>query len=174
MTACNFAAVSVDELLSSLISRSGSQTAAAASSDRFVPIQVAMDSGPQPGSLAASSEWRTVKDPQVMYVVLRQDLDWPTGALLNQACHAGVAAAWDARADPEAILYFSEVEGQMTTVTLGVADEAQLLRLADKLGAGGVPCKLWTERPANVLSALATWPRRRSAMQKFIRGIKRF
>ncbi|CAK0879837.1 unnamed protein product [Prorocentrum cordatum] len=113
-------------------------------------------------------------DPLVMYVVLRQDLEWPTGALINQACHAVAAVAWEAREDPESVAYLSEVEGQMTTVTLGAPDGAQLAKLADKLSARGVPFRLWTEQPEHVTSALATWPRRRSAVQKLLKGFKRF
>eukprot|EP00929_Paragymnodinium_shiwhaense_P050768 TRINITY_DN25571_c0_g1_i2.p1 TRINITY_DN25571_c0_g1~~TRINITY_DN25571_c0_g1_i2.p1 ORF type:complete len:214 (+),score=35.04 TRINITY_DN25571_c0_g1_i2:45-686(+) len=113
-------------------------------------------------------------DPMVMTIVLRQDLDWPTGALINQACHASVAVAWDARNDEEAQLYFNEAEGQMVKATMAAKNEEQLLKVAKKLGDLDVPFKLWVEQPENVPVCIATWPRRRSAMKKAFNGLKRF
>merc|ERR1712194_230267 len=108
------------------------------------------------------------KDPLVMYVVLRKDLGWPVGALVNQACHATAKVAWEAKDDPESAIYFSEAEGQMTTHTMGAADSAQFNKLAEKLCDAGVPHKVWVEHPENVASSLATWPRRRSQVKKNI------
>eukprot|EP00927_Polykrikos_kofoidii_P067256 TRINITY_DN62768_c0_g1_i1.p1 TRINITY_DN62768_c0_g1~~TRINITY_DN62768_c0_g1_i1.p1 ORF type:complete len:166 (+),score=19.22 TRINITY_DN62768_c0_g1_i1:61-558(+) len=128
----------------------------------------------QNASAAASVSSPGSKDPIVMYVILRNDLDWPAGAMVNQACHACAAVTWASREDAQAMSYFSEVEGQMTTVTMGVSDEAQLNKIADKLRAGGVQFRIWTEQPENVASALATWPRRRSELQRYFKGIKRY
>eukprot|EP00747_Dinoflagellata_sp_TGD_P007958 gnl/TRDRNA2_/TRDRNA2_117587_c0_seq2.p1 gnl/TRDRNA2_/TRDRNA2_117587_c0~~gnl/TRDRNA2_/TRDRNA2_117587_c0_seq2.p1 ORF type:complete len:163 (+),score=43.36 gnl/TRDRNA2_/TRDRNA2_117587_c0_seq2:40-528(+) len=114
------------------------------------------------------------KDPLVMYVVLRKDLDWPMGAMVNQACHAASAVSWESREDPQAIAYLTQAEGQMTTVTMGAKDEAELQKAADRLKAAGIPYKVWVEQPEGVSSALATWPRRRSEMQKCFKGLKLF
>ena len=97
-----------------------------------------------------------------MYVLLRRDLEWPAGAVINQACHLSTAVTWEAREDPEAIAFCSEVEGQMTNVTMGASDEAQLRKVAEKLMAKGIPLKLWVEQPEDMAVGLATWPRRRS------------
>lgn len=113
-------------------------------------------------------------DPLVMYIVLRKDLDWPTGAIINQACHVSAAVAYDARDDPDAITYITEVEGQMNKATLGAKSEGELKSLAEKLSEAGIPHKLWIEQPEGVASALATWPRRRSQMQKLFKKFKRF
>mmetsp|Transcript_133272 Transcript_133272/g.242778 ORF Transcript_133272/g.242778 Transcript_133272/m.242778 type:complete len:191 (+) Transcript_133272:144-716(+) len=113
-------------------------------------------------------------DPLVMYIVLNKDLDWPTGAIINQACHVSAAVAYDAREDPDAIAYLTEVEGQMNKATLGAKSEGELKSLADKLSEAGVPHKLWIEQPEGVASALATWPRRRSQIQKLFKKFKRF
>lgn len=55
-----------------------------------------------------------------------EDLDWPAGAMVNQACHACTAVTWEAKEDPEAVEYFTEAEGQMTTVTMGAADPSSI------------------------------------------------
>ncbi|CAE8615697.1 unnamed protein product [Polarella glacialis] len=149
------------------------------------PAEVASTSGPLPtmeptachGTAAdkeSSASAPVRKDPLVMYVMIRKDLDWPMGALMNQACHASSAVTWEAREDTQAVDYFSEVEGQMTTMTMGAADEVELRKVAEKLFAAGFPARLWVEQPEGVASALATWPRRRSELQKFFKGIKRF
>merc|ERR1719330_751015 len=122
-----------------------------------------------PHSGAASSG-----DPLVMYVLVRKDLDWPMGALMNQACHACTAVAWEARNDPQAAAYFSETERQMITYSMGASDVAQMEKLAGKLQAAGVPHRVWTEQPEDVPTSLATWPRRKSEVQKCFNGIKRF
>eukprot|EP00440_Ansanella_granifera_P001837 gb/GFBE01001980.1/.p1 GENE.gb/GFBE01001980.1/~~gb/GFBE01001980.1/.p1 ORF type:complete len:154 (+),score=31.67 gb/GFBE01001980.1/:1-462(+) len=114
------------------------------------------------------------KDPLVMYVLVRRDLEWPVGALMNQVSHATAAVAWEAREDVQAAEYFNEVEGQMTTMTMGASEEAELRKVAQKLETAGFPFRLWVEQPEGVASALATWPRRRSEIQKCFKGIKRF
>mmetsp|Transcript_12065 Transcript_12065/g.28745 ORF Transcript_12065/g.28745 Transcript_12065/m.28745 type:complete len:183 (-) Transcript_12065:61-609(-) len=134
-------------------------------------------SGMPHGSVAATTSKTSPKppeDPLVMYVVLRKDLDWPVGALMNQVCHLSTSVAWEAKQDTEAAFYFSEVEGQMITATLGADSQATLSKLADKLQAAGVPHKVWVEQPEGVAVGLATWPRRRSAVQAHFKGVKRF
>lgn len=119
-------------------------------------------------------EGNVAKDPLIMYVVLRKDLDWPMGAIINQACHVSTAVTWESRDDPDAVLYFQQADGQMTTATLGVDGELSLTKLVDKLQRAGIPHKLWVEQPENIAVALATWPRRRSVAQKCFNGVKRF
>lgn len=113
-------------------------------------------------------------DPLVVYVLLRKDLEWPVGALINQACHATAAVVWEARADADAIRYLGEEEGQMVKSTLGAKNEAQLLKVAKRLEAAGVPFKLWVEQPEDIPVCLATWPRRRSTLKKPFKGVSRF
>merc|ERR1712176_1207637 len=110
-----------------------------------------------------------------MYVLLRKDLDWPIGALINQACHACAAVAWEAKEDAEAIAYLGESAGcQMTKYAMGAKDEAELAKIGGKLRDAGVPYKLWAEQPENIPVCLATWPRRKSAVEKCFKGVKRF
>merc|ERR1712224_477428 len=105
--------------------------------------------------------------------VLRKDLGWPAGAMINQASHLSMSVAWDARHDDEAIQYMSNSGGQMVTYTMGVKDEEELMNLVNNLKDGGIPFRTWEEHPENVVVGLATWPRRRSELQKFFKGIKR-
>ena len=73
-------------------------------------------------------------DPLAVFVVLRKDLDWPTGALINQACHACTAMAYEAREDAEAESYFSEGrEGSMVKSTLGAKSQAELEEVTRRL-----------------------------------------
>merc|ERR1711918_227455 len=106
----------------------------------------------------------TVKDndPVVIYVLLRKDLDWPTGALMNQVGHACTKVAWEAREDPVAIEFMTEASAQMTQYTMGAKNEQELRKVESKLVAANIPFHLWVEQPEDVPSCLATRPRRRS------------
>ncbi|CAK0884040.1 unnamed protein product [Prorocentrum cordatum] len=104
----------------------------------------------------------------------RKDLDWPIGALINQACHACTAMAWEARGDEMAAAYLSEEEGQMIKNTLAAKGEAELQKVAARLDKAGVPYKLWVEQPEDVPVCIATWPRRRSELKKPTKGLSRF
>uniref|UniRef100_A0A7S0A333 peptidyl-tRNA hydrolase n=1 Tax=Pyrodinium bahamense TaxID=73915 RepID=A0A7S0A333_9DINO len=131
-------------------------------------VSAEAEGGKGPGGAAPSN------DPLAIYVVLRKDLGWPTGALINQACHACTAAVWEAREDEQAVLYMSEAEGQMVKYTLGVDGEDKLTKVAKKLTDAGVPFRLWIEQPEDVPVCLATWPRRRSELKKPLKGVSRF
>mmetsp|Transcript_64206 Transcript_64206/g.139677 ORF Transcript_64206/g.139677 Transcript_64206/m.139677 type:complete len:221 (+) Transcript_64206:40-702(+) len=132
----------------------------------------ASTAGSQASSAGGSSSSKS--DPLVIYVLLRTDLDWPVGALINQACHAVAAVAWEARTDEEAAVYLSEAEGQMVKATLGVSSEADLTKAAEKLRAAGLPFKLWVEQPEDIPVCIATWPRRRSEFKRPLKGFRRF
>ena len=94
--------------------------------------------------------------------------------MVNQACHACVQMAWDAREDPLFRAYVSAEEGQMTKVTLGAKDEGELRKVAKRLDERKLRYAMWTEMPENILAGLASWPNRRSVLQKAIKGLRRF
>merc|ERR1719468_802000 len=120
-------ALAYDELLTALLCRRSSLTPGKACAST-------MSSGAVGSDGAAHA-----KDPLVMYVALRRDLDWPMGAMVNQACHACAAVAWEARDDAQAAAFFSEAEGQMTQFTMGVDDLGRFEKLVEKLRAADVP-----------------------------------
>eukprot|EP00434_Breviolum_minutum_P037730 symbB.v1.2.033460.t1/scaffold4159.1/size43755/6 len=102
------------------------------------------------------------EDPLAVFVVLRKDLDWPTGALINQACHACTAMAWEARDDDQAVAYLSQgVEGTMVKSTMGAKSQAELEDVTKRL----------TE---DVPVCIATWPRPRSVLRKVLKKLSRF
>eukprot|EP00439_Symbiodinium_sp_Y106_P014710 s4133_g2.t1 len=106
-------------------------------------------------------------DPLAVFVVLRKeprdrrfhtgislDLDWPTGAMINQACHACSAMAWEAREDEDAVNYFSEgLEGHMVKSTMGAKSKGELEDVTKKLEEAGIPYKLWVEQPEDCVGA---------------------
>lgn len=61
----------------------------------------------------------------VQYVVVRTDLlqqlSWPLGAVITQACHAATAAIHLHYGDPDTQRYLAEL-GSMHKVVLGVSD----------------------------------------------------
>jgi len=96
------------------------------------------------------------------------------GALINQACHACTAMAWDARGDEQAAAYFSEEEGQMVKYSMGAKVLGDLEKAAEQLDKAGLPYRLWVEQPENIPVCIATWPRRRSEFKKPLKGLSRF
>ncbi|XP_026189645.1 uncharacterized protein LOC113146456 [Cyclospora cayetanensis] len=118
----------------------------------------------------------TQNDPLIQYVVLRQDLatelKWPLGAVVAQACHAAVDALGLAmEADKETARRYLAAGSSMRTVVLQVANEAELLKLQDKLKKNHIGHKLWQEEPENIPTALASVPIQKSAARVF-RGFK--
>ena len=116
------------------------------------------------------------KDPITVYVVLRKDLEWPAGAMINQACHACIAMARDATAAGDKMyqLYVAESEGQMNQATMGVKDEVALRKLMKRMDDKGLRYAPWIEQPEGLLVGFASWPQRRTLLQKALKGLQRF
>eukprot|EP00466_Bigelowiella_natans_P007260 jgi/Bigna1/76617/fgenesh1_pg.42_\ len=121
---------------------------------------------------AASSE---PVDTIVQYVVVRRDLkdQWGTGPLIAQACHASTAALWLSR-DEEYTKAYTDGLDAMHKVILSAKNENALRKAAKTLEEGGVKCKLWIEQPENIPTALATFPRPRSEIKPFTKGLQLF
>ncbi|KAL6533751.1 hypothetical protein OROHE_013584 [Orobanche hederae] len=114
-------------------------------------------------------------DTLIQYVVVRRDLidTWPLGSLVTQGCHASVAAIWENKYDPDTLRYCSSSNlDSMHKVTLEVKGEAQILNLSDKLKAGCVAHKLWTEQPENIPTCLATKPYLKSFVSSYFKKLK--
>ncbi|OLP93373.1 Kinesin-like protein KIF3C [Symbiodinium microadriaticum] len=133
------------------------------------PSAAARSAGSKAGAAASNSN-----DPLAVFVVLRKDLDWPTGAMINQACHACSAMAWEAREDEDAVNYFSEgLEGHMVKSTMGAKSQGELEDVTKKLEEAGIPYKLWVEQPEDIPVCVATWPRKRSVLRKVLKKLSR-
>jgi peptidyl-tRNA hydrolase len=118
-------------------------------------------------------------DTIVQFVVVRRDLlsklEWPTGSVVAQACHACLAVAWEHRddADVQAYLAPSNIDG-MTKVVKEVKGLPQLQTLADKLSAEGIRHKLWLEQPENMPTAIALKPYPRSKVAPLLKKYSLF
>lgn len=100
-------------------------------------------------------------DTIVQYIVLRkdlrEDLEWPLGAVVSQASHASIAAIWHFRDDPYVKRYVDDMDN-MHTVVLGAKNADQLQKVAAKLTAASLDFRLWIEQPENIATAIATKP----------------
>merc|ERR1712216_112788 len=108
-------------------------------------------------------------NPLIQYIVIREDLGWPLGAVCAQAAHAGIAAVSDARDAncPDTELYTSKGNRpHMRVSVLAIPNTQKLLQLVEKLKNREVKHHLWVEQPENVPVAIATWPARRAVVQK--------
>jgi peptidyl-tRNA hydrolase len=121
-----------------------------------------------PASSAAVATKRAADDTLVQFVVVRRDLDWPTGSVIAQAAHACVAIAWSSREDAEMQEYML-VPDSMTKVVKECKGERQLLALAEKLRAESVEHKLWVEMPENIPTAIALKPYPRSRVAPLVK-----
>ncbi|CAD7972607.1 unnamed protein product [Amoebophrya sp. A25] len=120
------------------------------------------------------------EDPLIMYVVIRQDLDWPRGAIVSQGSHACCAAiAEGLRANDEHTQNYLRPENlpHLRKCVLGAADLKALEKLGTKLTSAPpstCPFYMWLEQPENIATALASWPRPKSQIQKLFKGFKLF
>mmetsp|Transcript_72753 Transcript_72753/g.101119 ORF Transcript_72753/g.101119 Transcript_72753/m.101119 type:complete len:96 (+) Transcript_72753:3-290(+) len=95
--------------------------------------------------------------------------------MINQACHACSAMAWEAREDEDAVNYFSEgLEGHMVKSTMGAKSKGELEDVTKKLEEAGIPYKLWVEQPEDIPVCVATWPRKRSVLRKVLKKLSRY
>ena len=100
---------------------------------------------------------------------LQQTLEWPTGAIISQACHACVFAIWMAKDDPVVQEYVCDT---MHKVIKEVRGEKELLALSNRLSKENILHKLWVEQPENIPTCLATVPARKSTLYPLFRKLK--
>nr|CDS26323.1 peptidyl tRNA hydrolase PTRHD1 [Hymenolepis microstoma] len=107
----------------------------------------------------------------VQYIIIRTDLkaslSWSIGSVIAQACHASTAALHRYTETEETKAYVSDLD-HMTKVILGVPDEVQLAKLAEKLENGNIDFVLWREKPENILTAIALRPYNRKDVKKLL------
>eukprot|EP00762_Andalucia_godoyi_P006312 ANDGO_05923.mRNA.1 hypothetical protein len=122
-------------------------------------------------------------DPLIMYVIMRQDLEWPRGALISQGCHAATALTVDLMRSPgptaaekeAAEEYFANLDS-MHKVCVSSPSKEHLEQISQQLSTAGVRHKLWIEQPENIPSCIATAPMLKSVAKKldFLRKLKLF
>jgi len=118
-------------------------------------------------------------DPVLQYVVVRNDLGWPLGAMCAQAAHAAIAGVTRGlRSDDAAMRGLAEQYlapsniAHMRKCVLAAPDESSLLGLAASLHNKDIPHHLWLEMPEKVPSALATAPMRKSVLAPFFKKLR--
>jgi Peptidyl-tRNA hydrolase PTH2 len=117
-----------------------------------------------------------LKRPIVQYIVLRRDLDWPTGAMAAQAAHASLAAVAEGlqhqHAPTQAYISPSNLP-HMTKYVYGVDSLPELEAVRDAWKEFGESYYWWVEQPENEPSAFATWPvERTNQASKLIKNMK--
>ncbi|KAI8068176.1 peptidyl-tRNA hydrolase II domain-containing protein [Gilbertella persicaria] len=104
-----------------------------------------------------------VAEPLTMFIVVRKDLvkklQWPTGSVMTQACHAATAVLHITREDENTKEYLASLD-YMHKVVLETKNEGSLEKLAEALTTHNIPFKKWIEQPENIPTALATAPLR--------------
>eukprot|EP01070_Trichotokara_eunicae_P000906 Trichotokara_eunicae@DN1333_c0_g1_i1.p1 len=92
----------------------------------------------------------------VQYIIVRNDLtEWPSGALIAQACHASIAAIYENYNEPNTQSYLKNLPTMNKRVVQG-ANAEFLIQLSENLKEKGVPNFLWVEQPENIVTSLAT------------------
>ncbi|KAG8233121.1 hypothetical protein J437_LFUL012547 [Ladona fulva] len=113
----------------------------------------------------------------VQYVVVRADLlnelKWPVGAVIAQACHASVAVTHLHYEDENTKEYLADLEN-MHKIVLEAPNEESLKNLASSLHEGGIHHKLWIEQPENFPTCLVSKPYPKEEVQKYFKKYKLF
>eukprot|EP00320_Phaeocystis_rex_P022368 CAMPEP_0119070174 /NCGR_PEP_ID=MMETSP1178-20130426/35870_1 /TAXON_ID=33656 /ORGANISM="unid sp, Strain CCMP2000" /LENGTH=142 /DNA_ID=CAMNT_0007051987 /DNA_START=137 /DNA_END=565 /DNA_ORIENTATION=+ len=115
----------------------------------------------------------------VQFVVIRRDLlktlEWPTGSVIAQACHACTAVMWEHQQDPCVQKYLSAANvNSMHKVVKECKGESQLLTLGEKLTQDGIVHKLWVEQPENFPTAIALKPYPRGQVAPLLKKYQLF
>lgn len=109
--------------------------------------------------------------PLVQYILVRTDLNWGTGALIAQACHASVASIANTFSNPHTANYLRDLDN-MHKVILQATKEQDLLKVAGYLKEANIDHHLWIEKPENVISCLAVSPQPKHSIVGFFRHFK--
>lgn len=109
--------------------------------------------------------------PIVQYIVVRTDLNWSTGAVIAQACHASVSAIARTITNPITTRYLEDLTN-MHKVILKAEKLEDLQRIEEKLKEVNIDHHTWIERPENVITCLACSPQPKPLVQAIFRHLK--
>lgn len=107
----------------------------------------------------------------VQYILVRTDLNWSTGALIAQACHASVASIANTFSKPNTVNYLKDL-GNMHKVILQATKEQDLIKVANLLKEANIDHHLWVEKPENLITCLAVSPQPKLSIASFFRHFK--
>ncbi len=123
--------------------------------------------------MSSSNNNNKMDDYLIQYIVLRKDLNWPTGALIAQSCHASSAALHIFATDHLTQLYLNDLDN-MHKCILGINSLDELKTLNTTLINNQINFKLWTEQPENTPTCLATKPYYKKEIETFFKAFKLF
>lgn len=112
-------------------------------------------------------------DSIVQYILVRTDLNWTTGALIAQACHASVATISETVQNQFTKSYLGDLDN-MRKVTLRAEKLEDLTSVQAVLRNAGIEHRLWIEKPENIATCLACSPQPKSLVQAVFRHLKLF
>ncbi|KAI8821664.1 peptidyl-tRNA hydrolase II domain-containing protein [Fimicolochytrium jonesii] len=123
---------------------------------------------------ASASNATTTADgePLTMYLFVRKDLEsdlnWPSGSVITQACHASMAVMHKNSRDPAVLEYLNDLE-RMHKVTFAARDPAHLTKIRTALTTHSKVFHEWIEQPEGIPTCIATMPYRRSEMREVMK-----
>lgn len=112
-------------------------------------------------------------DMIVQYVLVRTDLNWSTGALIAQACHASTASI-ASTLDHQATKDYLNDLGNMHKIILKADRLEDLTKVETKLKEAKIEHHLWIEKPENFATCLAVSPQPKSLVQAIFKHLKLF
>lgn len=112
-------------------------------------------------------------DPIVQYILVRTDLNWTTGALIAQACHASIATISETVQNQFTKSYLGDLDN-MRKVILRAEKLEDLTSVQAVLRNAGIEHRLWIEKPENIATCLACSPQPKSLVQAAFRHLKLF
>lgn len=119
------------------------------------------------------NETKTKSEPIVQYILVRTDLNWSTGALIAQACHASVAAITKTLDNQNTKDYLNDIDN-MHKIILKADKVEDLTEAEEKLNGIKVSHRLWIEQPENIPTCLAVSPQPKSLVQAIFKQLKLF
>lgn len=109
----------------------------------------------------------------VQYIVVRTDLEWGTGAIIAQACHASVASIASTLETDLTKGYLVDLKN-MRKIILKADKVDELLKVERQLNDANIAHHLWIEQPENIPTCLACSPQPKSLVQSIFRHFKLF
>lgn len=119
----------------------------------------------------SAEETNKDSSPIVQYILVRTDLDWGTGAMIAQACHASIAAIATSLSDQCTRDYLADL-GSMHKVILRADKLDDITKVEKKLTEAKIAHHVWIEKPENVVSCLAVSPQRKHLVQAIFKHLK--
>lgn len=126
-----------------------------------------------PLSTTTSETSDDIKESIVQYILVRKDLNWTTGALIAQACHASIASISNSHNSPHTKSYLDHLEN-MHKIILRADNVEDLMDVEKKLKEMNISHYLWIEKPENIPSCLAVSPQPKSLVQSIFKHLKLF